>query len=62
MKDTLNRQDGVGEVMAKPKKLKWSGRKCPTCGNTNVVFHGVVDGVEIKEWHCGHQRGGGRPV
>ena len=62
MKDTLNRQEGVGEVMAKPKKLKWSGKACPTCGNTHVMFHIVEDGIEMIEWHCGHQRGMGRPV
>ena len=46
----------------KDVKLKWKNRKCPTCGNNRVMFHIVEDGIEMIEWSCGHQRGGGRPV
>jgi ribosomal protein S27AE len=53
---------GDGVSKDKDVKLKWENRKCPTCGQTNVLFHGIEDDVEIKIWSCGHQRGMGRPV
>lgn len=42
--------------------MKWEGKVCPTCENKYVDFHIVENGVEMIQWHCGHQRGMGRTV